>query len=94
MKMVKLENWSIICINDNGYTPPEAKRFALRGNVFGHPNHNDGKCVVTSNIKSIDSKNSIAITNSREYTLGEMEKEYKEFLISQGKSINILIKEK
>lgn len=45
----KLNNWAVVC-QYNPYAAPEQQRQCLMGKVEGHPEHADGKTVVTSSI--------------------------------------------
>lgn len=45
----KLSNWAIVTSRDP-YIAPELVRQCLMGKVEGHPDHEDGKTIVTSNI--------------------------------------------
>jgi hypothetical protein len=78
---VRLENWSVEG-RISPYQAPELMVSYLCGNVYNHPvdRHFDGKRVSTSRLLVLDTKNRRAITNSREYKLGEPAKEWLEYL--------------
>ena len=91
LKNPKLENWSTFVEIPNKYSAPEMGTMYLKGNVFGHPNHEDGKCVDTSRVLSIDLKNNTAKTKSREYDLGEMHPGYKVWLDEHNKTVEDVV---
>ena len=82
--MIILENWSIGFAEENPYTPPE-NRLVLVGEVYGHPEHPDGKIVRTSRIISV-CKN-IVNTAHNEYTLGQPSKDYVQWCKANGAHI-------
>ena len=53
MGTVRLKNWSIFNRSPNPFAAPEISTFHLQGNVYGHPNFNNGDPVQTSRIISI-----------------------------------------
>lgn len=76
---VKLENWSL-CDSKNysPYDPPELRRKSLQGNVYGHPQFNDGDHVVTSTVKTVNGR--IVSTQTRAYVLGTPSPDYLKWL--------------
>ena len=77
---MRLENW-FITDNDNGYMAPEMIRKLAIGNVYGHPNHKDGKRIHTNYLTYIDLKDKIIHTQSGSiYELGEPDPKYAEWL--------------
>jgi len=46
-KIYELRNWDV------GYNSPNSSTLRLRGEVYGHPKHKDGRFIVTSRIVSI-----------------------------------------
>ena len=79
--MYRLESWS----TDNGgpYIAPENQWLCLRGNVYNHPEYNDGRHIHTSAIKSVDG-NKITTETGSVYILGEPEKEFVEYCKTRG----------
>ena len=75
-KVVRIENWSVVPLDGDGYIPPEAGTPCLSGNVFGHPHFNDGKRVSTSAIIGRDEKEEVIICGSRRYKLGAVDPDY------------------
>lgn len=72
---MRIENWSIVYVSHNPYLPPECQTQCLQGNVYGHPDHFDGKRVTTS--AAIGRKDNCLITLAgSEYELGEPDPEY------------------
>lgn len=67
-KMV-LKNWSVFSKPKYGYMPPELQTKYLQGNVYGHPDFEDGRNINTSPIDEImdrgDHKEIITRTGSR-----------------------------
>lgn len=78
--MPRLENWSIITNSKNPFFAPELQSRSLHGNVYGHPNFNDGDPVSTSTLKEFDYKNRVAKTRNTEYELGKISEEYQKCL--------------
>jgi hypothetical protein len=80
--MMQIENWSITG-NPDVYDAPECRRVRLKGNVFGHPLHSEGKFVCTSDIRQV--RGSEVTTNSGSvYILGTPCKEYVDFCRAEG----------
>lgn len=72
--MITLENWSVVT-NADAYTPPELIVGRLTGMVYGHPNHYDGKEVVTSPVIGCQGDLIVTKTGSL-YGLGKIDPEY------------------
>jgi hypothetical protein len=79
MPYVMLKNWAVVSSGDN-YAAPETVTKYLTGNVFGHPNFEDGTQVDTSRLVELDVENGVAKTISRIYRLGNMKDEYATYL--------------
>ena len=67
-KKVLLEDWKFHS-NATPYTAPEAVCSWLTGKVFGHPDHEDGTLVTTTNIKK--RKGLYVRTRNNKYILGK-----------------------
>jgi hypothetical protein len=79
---MRIENWSVTS-SQGLYDPPECSRVQLKGNVFDHPLHSDGKFVRTSDICQVNG--SKVLTNSGSvYILGEPSEEYVDFCREVG----------
>jgi hypothetical protein len=73
--MVKLKNWAVV---DRGGGLP-----CLKGEVYGHPKHDDGIEIVTSPIVSTSGR--VVTTSNREYELdGPPEPGYIAYMSSIG----------
>lgn len=72
---MRLEHWSIVFYGDNPYMPPENAPKALHGNVYGHPNHDDGREVTTSPITRIDD-GKVHTSSGSVYELGDVDPDY------------------
>lgn len=73
---MRLENWYI---TDNAapWMAPELIRKFAHGNVYGHPNFNDGEHVHTSWLKEINIANNYVLSASgSRYELGTPDPEY------------------
>lgn len=77
--MAKLENWSLITINENEFVAPEMRERVLLGNVYDREGFDNGERVRTSLVQEIDVCNNMAYTINTIYELGEPSKEYKDF---------------
>ena len=86
--MIKIENWSIV--NKDPYRAPEVQKQYLKGNVYGHPKHEDEKLIITSSL--IKEKDGFIITKSGNiYELGKVDKEYEKFFPdAKNRLINFL----
>ena len=73
-KEMRIEGWSLIGSFDP-YQAPELQSVKLLGHVYGHPNHHDGKLVMTSNVTGIVNEDIITSSGSR-YALGAIDSEY------------------
>ena len=71
---MRIEGWSLIGDFDP-YRAPERRSVRLRGHVYGHPNHHNGKLVMTSNVIGIIDEDIITSSGSR-YVLGAIDSEY------------------
>jgi len=69
-----LKNWSVRGYDNTPYTAPEALRFCLHGEVYGHPNFEDGNIITTSVIKA--SNYNFVETQHTVYELGEADVSY------------------
>jgi hypothetical protein len=76
---VRIENWCVTPLGRSPYTPPECEAHGLGGNVYGHPDFEDGASVTTTEGVSVrvEGDNAIVTTRSgREYLLGQIDPEY------------------
>ena len=73
---MKLENWSVVS-NASPYTAPEAIVPSLQGTVYGHPNHEDGKHVITSHIVAVYGRK-VQTWSGSIYELGTVDTKYQE----------------
>lgn len=92
--MTKLKNWSItVRVDGDAYTAPECQDeyFALQGLVEGHPQHHEGKEVITSQILALrlipGTTNGEAKTLSRWYQLEGVSQEWLDWLDEGGFSM-------
>jgi hypothetical protein len=95
---VRIENWSVgHFYRDNGYRPPESNPTVIRGAVYGHPRHPDGRHVKTSAIVEAVGR-TVTTENGSTYQLGEPDPKYVEWWEVQGKVWNpeqpIIMKER
>jgi hypothetical protein len=68
--MPALKNWSISKAPSNLYQPPEYWDFKFAGNVYGHPNFDDGHNIITSTPIDFDPDEMTFVTKSgTHYTL-------------------------
>ena len=74
MSNVTLKNWSVRGYNITPYTAPEAQRFCLHGEAYGHPSFADGEAITTSPIQA--SINNLVETTNTVYELGEADTSY------------------
>ncbi len=79
---ILITNWSVGQYPEDGYTSPEQRWQVLRGNVYGHPNHEDGEKIRTSAI--ILATGTLVQTEKRLYRLGTIEAEYRKWLDDNG----------
>ncbi len=77
MNNAKLEDWAIVGIIRDPHQPPEQRSGHLFGRVYGHPNHEDGKSVITSVIMHADGRE--VITLNTKYHLGKAHKAFKKW---------------
>ena len=75
---MKIENWFIEFHKYPGEAP-ECGTFQIRGRVYGHPEHYDGKLISTSAVKKVSGR--IVTTYSGSiYKLGTIEPDYRKLL--------------
>jgi hypothetical protein len=77
--MSKIENWSIVSIDDNPYKAPELKDKVVCGEAYGHKSFPDGAKIRTSSIMEINLKEGYVLTKNTKYTLGEINPVYKKW---------------
>jgi len=86
--MIEIENWSIVesaTTADNAYLAPERRLYCLNGNVYGHPNFEDGESINTSSLEVLEVNNKYAKTRSgNEYQLGEPHPDYVAYCKEMG----------
>lgn len=78
---MRLENWSVRSLSDP-YTPPECRRQALHGRVYGHHRFEDGVEVTTSDITVVELVEGRLVVWTRSgsaYQLGEIDACYQGF---------------
>ena len=69
MSKITLKNWSTVGGSSNPYLAPELQTLCLRGEVYGHPKHEDGKRIHSSPVVDLDIDNNTARTLNTEYVL-------------------------
>lgn len=62
--MTKLKNW-FVTSNQDGWTPPECVSYFLSGNVYDHPNFQDGDPITSSSIKNVIDCNTYKIVETK-----------------------------
>jgi hypothetical protein len=60
--MPRLENWSLVRDDRNGFKAPELRPVVLKGNVYNHKDFEDGELISTSTVKKIEIRNRVART--------------------------------
>ena len=66
-KKYRLENWSATTVHDYE---------SLQGNVYGHPEFEDGTFIVACVISSVSEDGIVTTINGAEYILGEVDPDY------------------
>lgn len=87
---IVLQNWGVIDLPHDFYTPPECRFKALSGQVYGHPCFKDGDKVVTSGLVSCGWDNGVFVVETRntKYILGEISPEYLKWMEENGIKYN------
>ena len=62
--IISLKNWRMLTAPCSGYTPPELMDTLMSGNVYNHPEHEDGTLVTTSYVVNVDKENKTITTYS------------------------------
>lgn len=87
---MKIENWSVICLNMlegvNVYLPPEAYKLQLQGNVYGHPNFPDGDYLHTSNIVKVEGR-TVTTHSGNVYELGKIDSSYYDWCVANNRHV-------
>lgn len=81
-KQLRLEHWYLMRYSEQGlYTPPELIKIHLVGIVYNHPDprHHNGKEIITSFIVNVSGRY-ITTRSGSIYYLGEVDKEYKDWM--------------
>jgi len=72
--MFVLKNWAVFS-DSNPYTPPECHKIYLKGNVYNHPEFNNGSFIQTSTVTKV--KGNVIYTKSGSiYRLENPDAEY------------------
>lgn len=85
-KMYKLENWSVHRKIESWCAPEEQPNPIIVGEVYGNPDHKDGKQVQLTRVRKIEGR--IITTKNSVYELGKMKEDYRQFLINSGFEID------
>jgi hypothetical protein len=83
--MPRMENWSVVDRPEdraNVFLPPECRKAAIHGEVYGHPSYPNGDLITTSPIVAVEG-NKVECA-SRTYTLGKPSAEYVEWCLLNG----------
>ena len=84
MNVYRLENWELrFYAEGDEWSPPETRRLSLAGEVYGHPNWEDGHFITTSPIMRDAGPGLIKTINSV-YELGNPNPEYIEHCKEKG----------
>ena len=75
MNIIRLENWSVVTLDNDPYKAPELKHPHLCGIAYGHPKFDDGKMVTTSTIMWKKQLTVVTLSGTY-YMLGEVDPEY------------------
>jgi hypothetical protein len=78
-EIVKIENWSTVNLAGTPFSAPEPVTLYLQGNIYGHPDHDDGNCVTTNYIISVDER-IVTTASGTKYLLGEEDPIWLEWL--------------
>ena len=89
---MRIEGWSLIGDFDP-YQAPELQSVKLLGHVYGHPNHHDGKLIMTSNVTGIVDDDIIIYSGSR-YVLGAIDPEYSKLYPNAKERLLATLKER
>lgn len=89
---MRIEGWSLIGDFDP-YQAPELQSVKLLGHVYGHPNHHDGKLIMTSNVTGIVDDDIITYSGSR-YVLGAIDPEYSKLYPNAKERLLATLKER
>ena len=85
----RIEQWSIVCLDEYEYVAPENKSRYVRGYIYGHTKHLDGTQILTSRIIQMIKEDGVitVITNSgSRYMMGEPKVEYVKWCTENGYS--------
>ena len=77
MENVRIENWELVYTQNNPYQAPECRQSVLCGQVYGHPDFDDGESIMTSTI--MDTNGVYVKTHSHIYILGKVSDKYAEW---------------
>jgi len=71
-----IENWSFTVTGINEYSAPEQGISRFQGNVYKHPNYENGHPIQSSKILGYDEETDEFICLSRRYKLGQVDVNY------------------
>lgn len=81
--VVRLEHWAVKIEDADGYTTPELLRRNLVGEVYGHPEHRDGKRIRSTSIIAAQGR-IVQTRTGRRYELGDPDPDYLAWLTREG----------
>lgn len=84
--VIKIENWALIFTQPDPYTAPECCPSRLTGNVFGHPDFEDGTFVSTSTI--LEASGNLVKTKNNTYLLVNPCEKYVKWCQEKGYALN------
>jgi len=80
-----LKEWSLGVRNLNPYSAPETGIRCLRGKVYDDDRFEEGKRIYTSEIKTLNTQEKLAVTNSKTvYVLDEPDPEWLDWINKNG----------
>lgn len=89
----KIDNWGMVCTSKlDGYTPPEAMRYSLRGDVSAHVRLGNVKGLVTSTIIGKKGEDVIVMSGNT-YELGTPDPVYEKMFPDSKKRLLATLKE-
>ena len=86
MDEVRIEQWSVCVGTKDPYAPPDGLVLVLKGNVYGHPVHPDGRRVTTSFVQY--ARGRVVTCVGRRYILGEVDPAYFRWLQANGHQLD------
>jgi hypothetical protein len=83
-RVYTIKKWFVKYNSEDPYLAPERKMIMVGGEIYDHPNFEDGSVITTSTIKDVHQRYVLTYTGTVYKLFGRPRKEYMQFLKDNG----------